>query len=277
MQPTHTLRRVAKIIRRVCEAERNTPSPLAVVFACFRSNDRIASAGATSGDISFTPVVSLLTNHDSPLGGTSIARNDKLFAACVLFAFTSWTVWCALMAFIGSPFDQPVLRAIVRFAAFVFPAYFWLWQCRPLDPDRFRIVTNSKQGLLVGIVVSFIWAIVHVSQQFQLPFTIHAWLNVIILSPVAEELLFRRVAIDYATTKTNATTSVVASAVLFALVHLPWWLLSGEKTGNEVVKSLMIMFVYGLVFGVLYLRTRSLWASLIPHSVNNLIALSINP
>jgi membrane protease YdiL (CAAX protease family) len=211
------------------------------------------------------------------LEGNLMTKKDKLFAASMFSAFTLWTTWCVLMAFVGSPFDQPILRAIVRFAVFVAPACFWLWQCETHERDKFGILTNSKQGFLTGTVVSFIWTIVHFSHQFQLPLTIHAWLNVIILSPVAEELLFRRVALNYAITKSSASKSIIASAIVFAFIHLPWWLISGEKTGYEIVQLLVVMFFYGLVFGFLYLRTKSLWSSLIPHSVNNFIALSIDP
>jgi len=195
----------------------------------------------------------------------------------MLLAFFVWTLWCVLMVVIGYPFNQPVIRALVRFLAFTIPALFWLWRCDAPESDKLGVTSNAKRGLLVGVAVSFIWLLVHSAYRFQLPCSVHAWLNVILLSPIAEELLFRRVAIAYFLSRGKAFLSVPASAILFALIHLPWWFLNGEKSAADIVILLGVMFAYGVVFGSLYCFTRSIWSSLLPHSVNNLIAESINP
>ena len=179
------------------------------------------------------------------------------------------------MVTVGSPFDLPLLRAIARFVFFAIPAWILIRKLEPDGADVLGMFTNLKRGLAVGFVVSLVWGAIHSWQHFEVPWTIHAWLNVIVLSPIAEELLFRRAAIEYGLTKTNAAITVIASAILFALVHVPWWMLSGEKTLAQISLLLATMFAYGLVFGTLYYRTRSIWSSLIPHSVNNLIAVSL--
>jgi len=179
------------------------------------------------------------------------------------------------MAHVGAPFDQPVLRALVRFVAFAGPAVVWLWSCAPEKSDRFALKSNARIGVTVGVIVSIVWALLHCRQQFEIPFSTYTWLNVIALSPFAEELLFRRVVIDHARVKWNAIVAVLIGGVLFSLVHLPWWAMSGEMSNLEIARLLVVMFVYGLVFGTLYTRTKSLWASWIPHVANNFIAQSI--
>ena len=64
---------------------------------------------------------------------------------------------------------------------------------------------------------------------------------------------------------------------LFALLHLPWWLLSGEHQGYALAASFFTLFLYGIIFSVAVQATRSIWSALIPHWVNNLILISMNP
>jgi membrane protease YdiL (CAAX protease family) len=196
-------------------------------------------------------------------------------ACCLGLVYVSWTVWCVLMISVGAPFDQPIPRAVFRFAAFMVPALVYMWSSEPKDLLRLRLTTNWRSGLTVGIVVAGAWAMLHATQNFRLPNAAHAWVNVITLSPIAEEILFRCIVLERLLTWTSASRAIILSAVLFALIHLPWWWISGQKPAAEIAQLLGVMFAYGVVFGILYHRTRSIWASLLPHSMNNLIAESL--
>lgn len=178
------------------------------------------------------------------------------------------------MVFFGWPFDAAIPRAIARLAAFVIPAIWLLRSLRKDAPAYFGLATNVRWGLGVGVAVSLAWAVLHCLQQFDVPWTTHAWLNIIIGSPIAEEILFRVAMISYLQTKTNTINAILISSVRFALIHLPWWIISGEKTFAQSASTLAVLFVYGVVFA-LYRSTQSIRASLIPHWVNNLIAVPI--
>jgi membrane protease YdiL (CAAX protease family) len=95
--------------------------------------------------------------------------------------------------------------------------------------------------------------------------TTAVWLNYIILSPLAEELLFRRMAVDVLCQQYRSKMGIVFSAGLFSVFHWPWWILSGEQSLLTFVSLSATLFIYGLVFGFLYRTTGSLWAPLIPH------------
>lgn len=199
----------------------------------------------------------------------------KRFSACMFCAFALWSVWCALMAWVGFPFDLPVVRALARFIALAGPACIWLHVSGDHPADRLGITTNWLRGVITGLIVSLVWALLHFSYAITLPNSIHSWLNVIFLSPIAEELLFRRAAIEYGIKQGSAFRTVLISSLLFSLIHLPWWLFSAEQSLLGIILGLSTMFLYGLVFGGLYVATKSIWASLIPHWANNFIACSI--
>ena len=65
------------------------------------------------------------------------------------------------------------------------------------------------------------------------------------------------------------------SALLFALVHLPYWWLSGAASPAGLVLRLGSIFAYGVFFALLYHWSGSLYAPLICHTLNNLVTSSM--
>lgn len=190
--------------------------------------------------------------------------------------FGLWTLWCVLMAGVGEPFSRPLIRAFVRVAVVVIPAILYLSTSSNDGSDRFCLIHHWKLGIAVGCGIAAIHlAALSLTRTLNLnllPASVAIWCNYIIFSPLAEELLFRRVAVDYFCDRYANAKGIFASAILFSLIHLPWWVMSGEYAGLQLAGMLSTLAVYGLVFGALYRATGSLWASTIPHWTNNLAA-----
>ncbi len=74
-----------------------------------------------------------------------------------------------------------------------------------------------------------------------------------------EEWLFRGVILRRLVRPLGAIAALVISAALFAAVH--GW------------RGIPTRFIVGLILGILYLRTQSLWACITAHTVHNAIAI----
>lgn len=83
-----------------------------------------------------------------------------------------------------------------------------------------------------------------------------------VLAPILEELLFRRVVMGYFDTLMPAAASVVLSSLLFALPHI-------EPV--QVVHA----FFGGVAFALVTRRHRSVWAGIIAHLCNNALVGAI--
>ncbi len=83
--------------------------------------------------------------------------------------------------------------------------------------------------------------------------------SVVLLGPIVEELLFRGLVFQEAEKIHGGVFAVVVSAVLFGIFHM------------EFVQGVYTFFM-GLVFGYIYLRTRSLVLVCFAHVLNNIIA-----
>ncbi len=84
--------------------------------------------------------------------------------------------------------------------------------------------------------------------------------NITIAAPLVEELFFRGFVLHRFAHKWGTSAGVLGSSALFAVGHVEW-------IGH---------FVTGVVFALIYVRTRSLWMSVLAHAVyNGIFAASI--
>ena len=93
---------------------------------------------------------------------------------------------------------------------------------------------------------------------------LYDWLMLFLLlvyAPLVEELIFRGFLLQRWSMKWGLRWGLIASSALFGLLHL----------NNPLGLSL-----FGLVMGLLYVRTQSLWVPIACHSLNNLAAVGID-
>jgi membrane protease YdiL (CAAX protease family) len=97
-----------------------------------------------------------------------------------------------------------------------------------------------------------------------------------IVAPVSEEVLFRGVAATAWARTAGPTAAIVRSSVLFALAHI---LSVGGTTFSQAAGLVVIAAVgrlpIALALGWVYLRTRSLWASIGLHATFNAVLIVV--
>lgn len=95
----------------------------------------------------------------------------------------------------------------------------------------------------------------------------------VLIAPAYEELLFRRVLFGRLWAAGRPWLGLVLSSAAFALMHeIPGttgnsWLATGVLWGNYAFM--------GAAFALVYWRTRTLWAAIAAHALNNAIALAL--
>lgn len=114
----------------------------------------------------------------------------------------------------------------------------------------------------VGQQVSF----TNLYQQFEY---IVAFLTLVVMAPLAEELLFRGYFQGKTTEKLGKFFGVIIVAVVFGLMHLVGF----TETGIVLQWGAAVdTFSLGIIAGILRLLTGSIWASVVLHAVKNGIA-----
>ncbi len=96
-----------------------------------------------------------------------------------------------------------------------------------------------------------------------------AFLTLVIMAPLAEELLFRGYFLGRLSARISKWLAVVVTAVIFGLMHL----LGGDESGLVLQWGAAAdTFAVGLILGSLRLVTGSIWAGVILHALKNGIA-----
>ncbi len=89
-------------------------------------------------------------------------------------------------------------------------------------------------------------------------------LLIVILAPFAEEICFRGMLFGGLRTKLPFWAAALGAGAFFGLLHF--------TTGPSAVPSLIAL---GVIFALVYEKTRSIWPAIIMHVVNNAFALAV--
>lgn len=90
---------------------------------------------------------------------------------------------------------------------------------------------------------------------------------------VSEELFFRGFLLQQLKKYFSVAIANGISAVLFMCIHIPLLVFVNHLSGASLFIGLYITLISGLVFGFLYIKTKSLWPPIIAHYVFDIILL----
>jgi membrane protease YdiL (CAAX protease family) len=100
-------------------------------------------------------------------------------------------------------------------------------------------------------------------------YSLGTWINPLLLAPIVEELLFRSFLYRKTESVHGPWAALVISSALFALIHFPYWFLSGNLTGWPLAMQLGIIFLLGAVFALAQRIFRNVVAPIGGHLANN--------
>jgi uncharacterized protein len=196
--------------------------------------------------------------------------------------FAVWTLWAWLLVRYPQLNQCGVLRVVVRVAVWIVPTCLFVrFTEGPPVLGHLGFNNNRAKGVLFGFLGFLVLAVVvgvqHSSRisHFALPTDPATWLNAILSAPIAEEVLFRGLVFRVLLERLALWSALVVSALLFALIHLPYWWLSGAASPAGLALRLGSIFAYGIFFALLYHWSGSLYAPIICHVLNNLVTVSM--
>ena len=175
------------------------------------------------------------------------------------------------------------LRAVARVSIILIPAiiFFRLGSKQKSILDFFQLRENWIRGVIVGSGVALLyfsldWAMNFSSRlnSLHLPVGFSIWFNFILGSPLAEEAFFRGVLLQELKGSMGTIGATLISAFAFTLLHVPQWTLLDQQSGTALLSLSVSIFTYGIIFALLLNFTRSLWAPLSAHWLNNFILLA---
>lgn len=208
-------------------------------------------------------------------------RASRLLWIFLAGFYITWTAWALFLARHPGIDHSGSLRAAVRLLVWVVPALgFVRWVEGPFVLSRVGLLRRPGFGLAIGLTGSILpigLALLRTGFRPTVtpPTDLATWLNPILTAPLAEELLFRGLVFRVLCERFRLLVAVMISAVLFALIHLPYWWLT--QAPGALAVNLISMTAYGVFFALLYQYSGSLWAPLLCHFLNNFANISLSP
>lgn len=137
-----------------------------------------------------------------------------------------------------------IATLVTSLGAFMLFAYLWY----VISPDSIQQLVNGMSNLKASLQPS--------DSAWPNLTRVLTFITLIIVAPLTEEFIFRGILLQRWATKWNCAIALLLSSLLFGILHL-----------NFIGAGIL-----GLVAGVLYYKTKSLWAPVALHAINNTIA-----
>lgn len=133
--------------------------------------------------------------------------------------------------------------------------------------------TNYKLAstlLLIAIIFGLPFGVVTHQPIFQVLsiFIVHAFVNAI-----PEELFYRAYLMPrFEAVLSNSLNALVLVTILFSMSHIPSYISQGQSVIMAIATSLSISYT-GLIWGYLYLKTRSIVPGIVWHASNTILGI----
>src|SRR5436853_4727060 len=207
----------------------------------------------------------------------------------ILLFFAVWTVRATVLFFIDERIHSEVLSSIysnaVKFLIWVVPAGIYL---RKLDRQPalgyLKLTTPiNKKGLVYAIIISALYFAATIVFETRVGGkNLHAlvaaspaeWLRAlafIFFSPISEEILFRGFVLDKLAERLKFWMANLLTAVLFTLIHWPFWIWRNGFHISTLQTSAGIVLL-AILLGYVVKLANSLWPAVAVHIANNFLA-----
>jgi hypothetical protein len=219
---------------------------------------------------------------------TTRQKSTLEFACFMAGFFFVWTLRATALYWMDESIASPTLRAVyanaMKLLLWVLPAAAFAYCLRRERPEKYLALSafpNWRQWKLCLLAtIGFLLAVItfemtsagkSISTANLAATTPAIGLLSFFVSPMFEEILFRGLVMKELLSLSSLAVANVVTSLLFAAVHLPYWLSHGGFT-PAMMANVFGVFLFSLLAGWLYAKSRSVWPPTVAHILNNLVS-----
>jgi membrane protease YdiL (CAAX protease family) len=205
------------------------------------------------------------------------------FVVCL---FAIWSVRATFLYAIDESIAPDSLRTVysvtVKLILWILPAFGYVCWVRHASPFRYlglSVMPSARKWLKYLVVIGLFLSAQVAFQSIVggnapslagISITLSGILSFVV-SPFLEELLFRGLLLHELAALLPRWGATLLTSLLFAGIHLPFWLSHGGMSGALLVNTAGV-FIFSLLAGWLYLDSSSIWPPTVAHIANNYVA-----
>lgn len=206
-------------------------------------------------------------------------RSPVAFVIYLIVFYTAWTTW-VLVGYprVRSLGEATLLYALInltiRGLVWVLPVFIYLRYVEGVKPLVYlKLKEHWRRGLLFALVFSALNFLASLAQHGLPHFgagavTWNSVLSTSLLIGFVEEVPFRGFIFQKLNEWFSFPSASLISSVLFLAIHLPGWF----SLHLFKIQAAIFVFVFGVLMTILLRYSKSLWAPIISHSLNDFFA-----
>ncbi len=149
--------------------------------------------------------------------------------------------------------------------------------------DYLNLRRNVVRGLAWGLGIGAALVVMNVVGTYVLKHDVHVkfdlgaqlWWKGVILVGFSEEVVFRGFLLPQFAERMSFRAANLLQAAMFLAMHVPGWILLHQFVVPGILTSVGFVFLIGVVLGIAWKRSGSLWACMLIHSVNNFCSFAV--
>lgn len=210
------------------------------------------------------------------------AKAQPLFAPFVVYLVLFYSLWTGWVYWIYPPMQTlgtatlayALTNIAARLLVWVIPVFLYLRYIDHVQPIAYlKLSRYWKRGILIGFAFSLLnfsgmvlrFGPPHPTLQY---ITWNSILSTSILVGFFEEIPFRGFILQKLQERLPFWAANLLSSLLFLGIHLPGWILLHSLTWSNVIS----IFVLGIIFAAIFYYSKTLWSSIIAHSLNDFLS-----
>jgi membrane protease YdiL (CAAX protease family) len=217
--------------------------------------------------------------------GMGMSRPDRSprrltpFLVYVLVFHVLWIGWAyGIYPWLTTLGDTTLQYALItislRLLIWVVPVVVYLQQIDRVAPITYLKLTHHWQrGLLVGLAFTGLNLLLSLA-RFGVPhpalqsITWNSLLSTSMMIGVIEEIPYRGFILQKLEAHTSFWIANLLTSLLFVIIHLPGWMALHLLR----VETVVFVFLFSIVMGVVFRASRSLWSVIVAHSLNDFLS-----
>ncbi|WP_169737921.1 CPBP family intramembrane glutamic endopeptidase [Alkalihalobacterium bogoriense] len=174
---------------------------------------------------------------------------------------------------------RAIVSAVIKISIWVIPVFIVVKMVEQKNPLSYLgLRDNIGKGLKWAaggsfLLILYFWGVNLLvfknNMDFQIGF--NELLNTILLVGLIEEIVFRGFILRKLLDSFRFWVANVVTAFLFVSIHFPIWIYNGLFVFPSVLGGIVTAFVLGILFGIIYKKSGSLWSVVIIHSMYNFL------
>ena len=203
-------------------------------------------------------------------------KSNKIYILLFIILFN--ILWLVRVFFVPKPQSEElrfVFTVTLKFLVFVLFPCLYIKFCYKESPLKLlKLNTNTGKGILYGGIVSLgimlLGASVYLfsgGERHLVGMNIEDLFIAFVFAGFMEEVIFRGLILSKLSQLMGKKKANFLTSLLFAFIHIPQSLASGTLFTPAVLSSLFLIFIWGMIYGVIISKSNSLWATVIPHGI----------